>query len=104
MNDLRAGASTMTCSSRTPHNECCYGQQPASAMEQCQRCLRVFCYCCIQQHSCGRPWFLLHERALTWAERLRTLFGLPVKVRFDSPDGECHAACNLTIIVDGGDS
>lgn len=46
-----------------------------------------------------KPWFIKHRRKLTLTERLRVLAGVPVVVRFDSPDGNCHAACNLTISV-----
>lgn len=42
----------MKCSALPPRNESCYGTQTTEQMEQCERCLRVFCYCCIQQHSC----------------------------------------------------
>lgn len=48
-----------------------------------------------------KPWFMEWHRPLRWAERFRVLFGRHVRVRFDSPDGECHAACNLTISVGG---
>jgi hypothetical protein len=46
---------------------------------------------------------MVSQRALNWRERLLVLFGRPVRVRFDSPDGDCHAACNLTITIEGGE-
>jgi hypothetical protein len=42
----------MKCSAQPPHNELCYVSQRPEQMEQCPRCLRVFCYHCIQQHGC----------------------------------------------------
>lgn len=52
-------------------------------------------------HSAPKPWSIKVCRTLTWIERLRVLFGVPVHARFDSPDGNCHASCNVTITVDG---
>jgi hypothetical protein len=110
----------MKCSSQPPSNERCFGVQEPNEMEQCQHCLRVYCYHCIQQHACApvttfafrpvpltpaekKPWFIKHRRRLTWRERLRVLFGTPVDARFDSPDGDCHAACNITVTMTGGE-
>jgi hypothetical protein len=48
-----------------------------------------------------KPWFIKTHRTLGWRDRLRVLLGQPIRLRFDSPDGECHAACSLTISVGG---
>lgn len=42
----------MKCSAQPPYNELCRKDINDDA-EQCSRCLRVFCYNCIQQHHCS---------------------------------------------------
>lgn len=59
----------------------------------------------VQLLGIGRPWYLQaqlgsgkkfsSDRRLTIRQRLRILFGAPVTVVFRSPDGRCHAACNI---------
>lgn len=44
-------------------------------------------------------WHLTARPTLTLTERLRVLFGVPLYVRFTSPDGNCHAACHITASV-----
>lgn len=44
-------------------------------------------------------WYLMTWRRLSLKDRLRVLFGCPLVVRFTSPDGACHAACDLVIWV-----
>ncbi len=46
-----------------------------------------------------KPWFIEGSPRLSLRDRLRLLFGVPLFIRFDSPDGECHAACNITATV-----
>ena len=43
-----------------------------------------------------RPWFIWGRRTLTFWDRLRMLCGWHLYIRFDSPDGNCHAACDLS--------
>jgi hypothetical protein len=45
------------------------------------------------------PWILTARPALTWIDRLRLLVGVPLYVRFLSPDGSCSAACTITTAV-----
>ncbi len=44
-------------------------------------------------------WFLESRPRLSFRDRLRLLFGAPLRVIFESPDGNCHAACNITASV-----
>ena len=46
-----------------------------------------------------RPWYLIGAGRLTFRDRVRLLLGVPLWVRFDSPDGECHAACRVSARV-----
>lgn len=46
-----------------------------------------------------RPWQLTTRPALRLWDRLRLLVGVPLFVRFTSPDGACHAACALSLAV-----
>lgn len=46
-----------------------------------------------------KPWHLTARPSLGLMDRLRILFGVPVYVWFFSPDGECHAACNIHAVV-----
>lgn len=46
-----------------------------------------------------KPWFMLDCPRISWRDRLRLLLGVPLWVRFDSPDGECHAACSVDVFV-----
>lgn len=52
----------ITCSSEPPANEQCYRELMPDEVEQCPRCLRVFCYNCIQQHGCTKD----DDRPLAW--------------------------------------
>jgi len=45
------------------------------------------------------PWYLITARTLGLRDRLRVLFGAPIVVRFESPDGLCHAACTLSVSI-----
>ena len=47
----------------------------------------------------GKRWHLTAKRTLRLQDRLRVLFGVPLYVRFTSPDGQCHAACDLAVVV-----
>lgn len=49
-----------------------------------------------------RPWHLIAARPVGLRDRLRVLLGAPIVVHFTSPDGRCHAACDLTVSVKGG--
>jgi hypothetical protein len=44
-------------------------------------------------------WHLTTYRVLSLWDRLRVLVGVPVFARFVSPDGNCHAACSITVTV-----
>lgn len=44
-------------------------------------------------------WHLIARPTLTIRDRVRLLFGVPLFVRFTSPDGNCHAACHLSVAV-----
>jgi hypothetical protein len=46
-----------------------------------------------------KRWHLTACPALSLRDRLRLLFGVPLFVRFESPDGEVHAACNISVSV-----
>lgn len=46
-----------------------------------------------------KPWWMTTYLRLSLRDRLRVLFGVPVFVRFLSPDGNCHAACDLSSAV-----
>lgn len=46
-----------------------------------------------------KPWHLTTHLVLSFWDRLRFLFGVPIFVRFYSPDGECHAACEISAAV-----
>ncbi len=43
-----------------------------------------------------KPWFIYGQRALSLCDRLKILLGFKLYVRFDSPNGECSAACSLS--------
>jgi len=45
------------------------------------------------------PWHLTAQPALRLRDRLRLLVGVPLYVRFTSPDGTCSAACTITHAV-----
>lgn len=47
----------------------------------------------------ARPWHITAQRFLSLHDRLRLLIGLPLFIRFTSPDGDCHAACTLSVVV-----
>jgi hypothetical protein len=42
------------------------------------------------------PWYMYGERTLSFSDRLRLLLGATLYVRFDSPNGDCNAACNFS--------
>jgi hypothetical protein len=44
-------------------------------------------------------WHLTARPVLRFRDRLRLLVGVPLFVRFRSPDGHCHAACEITASV-----
>lgn len=44
-------------------------------------------------------WTLTGYRVLGWKDRLRVLFGARIFYRFESPNGECHAACRIALRV-----
>ncbi len=46
-----------------------------------------------------KPWHMTTQWPLSLRDRLRLLFGVPIFVRFLSPDGDCHAACSLEVSV-----
>lgn len=46
-----------------------------------------------------RQWHLTGKRYLSLADRCRLLLGVPLFVRFRSPDSCCHAACELSVMV-----
>ena len=46
-----------------------------------------------------KGWHLTASTTLSFADRLRLLFGVPLFIRFTSPDGNCHAACKLSVSV-----
>lgn len=46
-----------------------------------------------------KRWYLIARPVLSLRDRLRLLFGSRLQVRFDSPDGYCHAACGITARV-----
>jgi hypothetical protein len=46
-----------------------------------------------------KPWYIFGARTLSLKDKIKLLFGHSLYVRFDSPDGECHAACELRIMV-----
>jgi len=46
-----------------------------------------------------KGWHLTACPALSVRDRLRLLLGVPLYVRFTSPDGQCHAACHLSVVV-----
>jgi hypothetical protein len=45
-------------------------------------------------------WYLIARPSLRLWDRLRLLAGVPLFVRFESPDGRCHAACHITASVE----
>lgn len=49
-----------------------------------------------------KPWHITARPVISLADRLRILVGVPLFVRFTSPDGDCHAACNLSVVVQRG--
>lgn len=50
-------------------------------------------------HTPGSPWYLISSPSLSLWDRLRLLLGARLCVRFDSPDGNCHAVCRLSASV-----
>ncbi len=44
-------------------------------------------------------WFLESQPRLSFRDRVRLLLGAPLCVLFESPDGNCHAACNISASV-----
>jgi len=46
-----------------------------------------------------KSWHLTARPGLSLRDRLRLLVGVPLYVRFTSPDGHCHAACSLSAVV-----
>lgn len=46
-----------------------------------------------------KRWHLTGKRTLGLIDRLRVLFGMPLVFRFESPDGECNAACGIAVRV-----
>lgn len=46
-----------------------------------------------------KPWHLTARPSLSLWDRLRLLFGAHLYVRFNTPDGNCHAACSITHII-----
>ena len=44
-------------------------------------------------------WFLESQPRLSFRDRVRLLFGARLRVIFESPDGNCHAACNISALV-----
>lgn len=45
------------------------------------------------------PWFIYGMRPLSKLDRIKLLLGYTLYVRFDSPNGECNAACDLSVMV-----
>lgn len=43
-----------------------------------------------------KPWFLWGQRELSLLDKIKLLFGWKLYVRFDSPYGNCSAACDLS--------
>lgn len=48
-----------------------------------------------------KRWHLTSYRRLGWLDRLRVLFGGRIYMRFESPNGECSAACRMAMRVQG---
>lgn len=46
-----------------------------------------------------KRWTLTTRVSFGLMDRVRLLLGLPVVVRFESPDGECHAAYGISARV-----
>lgn len=46
-----------------------------------------------------KRWHLTSYRTLGFMDRLRVLFGARIFMRFESPDGRCHAACGIALRV-----
>lgn len=44
-------------------------------------------------------WFLETQQRLSFRDRVRLLFDAPLRVIFESPDGNCHAACDISASV-----
>jgi hypothetical protein len=44
-------------------------------------------------------WHLTGRPVLTFWDRLRLLLGVPLYVRFLTPDGQCHASCRIEVVV-----
>lgn len=59
----------------------------------------------VEQLKPGFPWYLqaqlggdksfTNDRRLTLWQRIKILFGSPITVAFRSPDGKCHAGCEI---------
>lgn len=47
----------------------------------------------------AKRWHFTARPALRLVDRLRLLVGMPLYVRFESPDGRCHAACSVAAYV-----
>lgn len=47
----------------------------------------------------GKCWYLTSRPVVRFWDRLRFLCGVPLYVRFITPDGNCHAACNIETYV-----
>lgn len=50
----------------------------------------------------SKPWWITAQPQLRLRDRIRLLVGVPLIVRFSSPDGQCHAACSLSVGVQRG--
>lgn len=46
-----------------------------------------------------KRWHLTGQKKLSLVDRLRVLFGAPLFVRFESPNGNCSAACGIAVRV-----
>jgi hypothetical protein len=60
----------------------------------CPRCGRRS-----HEGACEKSWHLTARPPLSFWDRVRLLFGTPLYVRFTTPDGNCHAACNIAVFI-----
>jgi len=44
----------------------------------------------------NKPWFIWGQREISALDRIKLLLGWRLYVRFDSPSGQCSAACDLS--------
>lgn len=66
-----------------------------SHASDCDKRVGLACDCGWDEDQLRKFWHITGSPQLSFLDRLCLLFGVPLYVRFISPNGECNAACTL---------